>query len=491
MRLRNIAVYLGIDQNQVPDIAVKNLQYDSRQVQPEDVFIALSGTAQDGHDYIDMALANGAAAVIVERPDVNVPDGVPMLVCKNTRKAVALLAELWHDFPDRKLHMLGVTGTNGKTTTTTLIKYLWEQEGIKSGLIGTVVNQAGDKTLPATHTTPEPLALAELLDFMVQEHCKNVVMEVSSHALKQERVDAIHFDGAIFTNMTQDHLDFHHTFEDYLQSKLKLFTMLDRGNTNMKYGIINIDDPAAEDFLMETKVPVWTYGIEKPATLQAIDYQLTHEGTHFTLLYKGKQYPVDIPLTGKFNVYNSLAAIAALLAEGMPLKNICKHLAHAPQIPGRFERVDAGQEFTIIVDYAHTPDGLENVLNTAKEIAQNRLITVFGCGGDRDKGKRPIMGKIAGTYSDYAVITSDNPRTEDPMAIIAQVEAGMKEVSQQYEVEENRRHAIEIALRMAKKGDVVMIAGKGHEDYQLVNGKVLNFDDRKVAREIIESLKQK
>ncbi len=490
MRLKDVAQYLGVDSPAVPDISVKNLQYDSRCIQPEDVFIAIVGTASDGHDYIDMAVANGASALIVENPEAARNADIPVLVCSDTRRAVALLAMLWHGFPDRKLHIIGVTGTNGKTTTTTLVKYLWEREGIKSGLIGTVRNMSGDRVLPATHTTPEPLQLAELLDIMVRDGCQNVVMEVSSHALKQERVDAIHFDGAAFTNMTQDHLDFHKTFEDYLQSKLMLFKMLDRGNTSKKFGIINIDDPVAPDFLMKTKVPVMTYGIEKPATLQAVDYHLTAKGTTFTLLYNGNEYPVDIPLTGKFNVYNCLAAIGITLAEGMPLANICKHLANAPQIPGRFEKIDCGQDFTVIVDYAHTPDGLKNVLATAREIAENRLITVFGCGGDRDQTKRPIMGEFAAKYSDYAIITSDNPRTEDPMFIIRQVEKGVKPLTDQYAIEENRRKAIEKALAMAKKGDVVIIAGKGHEDYQLVNGKVLEFDDRKVAREFLWAARQ-
>lgn len=488
MRLKEVAQYLGIDAAAVPDIDVKNLQYDSRCIQPEDVFIAIVGTAGDGHDYIDMAVEKGASALIVENAEKAAHVDIPVLVCSDTRKAISLLAMLWHDFPDRKLHIIGVTGTNGKTTTTTLIKYLWDQEGIKSGLIGTVKNISGDRALPSTHTTPEPLQLAELLDIMVKDGCQNVVMEVSSHALKQERVDAIHFDGAAFTNMTQDHLDFHKTFEDYLNSKLMLFTMLDRGNTSKKFGVINIDDPVAEDFLMKTKVPVMTYGIEKPATLQAVDYHLTHKGTTFTLLYNGNEYKVDIPLTGKFNVYNCLAAMAILLAEGMPMANICKSLANAPQIPGRFEKVDKGQDFTVIVDYAHTPDGLENVLVTAREIAEKRLITVFGCGGDRDRTKRPIMGGIAAKYSDYSIITSDNPRTEDPMFIIGQVEEGVKPITDQYEIDENRRKAIEIALKMAKKGDVVMIAGKGHEDYQLVNGEVLDFDDRKVAGEILTKI---
>ncbi len=490
MRLRDVAMYLGLDNINVPDIEVKNLQYDSRRIQPEDLFVALVGVKSDGHDYIEKAIAQGAAAVLAERPMPELEGFVPILYCHNTRKATALLSALWHNFPDRNMRMIGVTGTNGKTTTTHLIKWVWDYYNINSGLIGTIQNSAGAKILPASHTTPEPVELGQLLAMMRDDNCANVVMEVSSHALKQNRVEGFHFDGAVFTNLTQDHLDFHGNFEDYLQSKIRLFTMLNRGDITCKYGVINIDDAAAPSFIEVTKVPIWTYSIKKPATLQASEYHVTPKGTSFTLLYRGAEHQVEVPLTGQFNVYNVLAAMAVLLAEGMELGKITEALAKAPQVAGRFEKVDEGQNFTVIVDYAHTPDGLENVLTTARGIAKNRLITVFGCGGDRDRTKRPIMGRIAGKLSDYVIITSDNPRTEEPMDIIAEIEPGIKGVSQNYEIDADRRTAIRLAIKKARQGDVVVIAGKGHEDYQLVKGQVLSFDDRKVAREILRESKK-
>lgn len=489
MRLRDIAVYLGIDPETVPDIRVKNLQYDSRTVQPEDVFIALVGTNVDGHDYIEHAVANGAVAVIAEYAPESVAAHTPVLVVKDTREVISLLAELLYDFPDKKLNILGVTGTNGKTTTTNLVRYLWQKRRVKCGLIGTICNYCGERKLPAGATTPEPLHLAELLSMMVEDECTHVVMEVSSHALKQKRVDALHFNGAVFTNLTQDHLDYHVTVEDYLNAKLQLFRMLDRNPAGKGFAVVNADDPHAGDFINASHAELWTYGIDNPATLQAQNYHLTGRGAAFEVLYQGKTYQAEIPLSGKFNVYNSLAALAAMLAQGFEISDLLADLKDVPQVAGRFEKVDCGQDFAVVVDYAHTPDGLENVLKTTREITRGKLIVVFGCGGDRDRGKRPIMGKLAATLADYAIVTSDNPRTEDPLAIIAAIEAGIKELDAaaqtKYEVQADRRLAIGRAIELAEPGDVVLIAGKGHEDYQLVNGRVLDFDDRKVAREFL------
>lgn len=489
MRLRDIAVYLGIDPETVPDIRVKNLQYDSRTVQPEDVFIALVGTNVDGHDYIEHAVANGAVAVIAEYAPESVAAHTPVLVVKDTREVISLLAELLYDFPDKKLNILGVTGTNGKTTTTNLVRYLWQKRRVKCGLIGTICNYCGERKLPAGATTPEPLHLAELLSMMVEDECTHVVMEVSSHALKQKRVDALHFNGAVFTNLTQDHLDYHVTVEDYLNAKLQLFRMLDRNPAGKGFAVVNADDPHAGDFINASHAELWTYGIDNPATLQAQNYHLTGQGAAFEVLYQGKTYQAEIPLSGKFNVYNSLAALAAMLAQGFEISDLLADLKDVPQVAGRFEKVDCGQDFAVVVDYAHTPDGLENVLKTAREITRGKLIVVFGCGGDRDRGKRPIMGELAAALADYAIVTSDNPRTEDPLAIIAAIEAGIKELDAaaqtKYEVQADRRLAIGRAIELAEPGDVVLIAGKGHEDYQLVNGRVLDFDDRKVAREFL------
>lgn len=324
---------------------------------------------------------------------------------------------------------------------------------------------------------------------MVEDECTHVVMEVSSHALKQKRVDALHFNGAVFTNLTQDHLDYHVTVEDYLNAKLQLFRMLDRNPAGKGFAVVNADDPHAGDFINASHAELWTYGIDNPATLQAQNYHLTGRGAAFEVLYQGKTYQAEIPLSGKFNVYNSLAALAAMLAQGFEISDLLADLKDVPQVAGRFEKVDCGQDFAVVVDYAHTPDGLENVLKTAREITRGKLIVVFGCGGDRDRGKRPIMGKLAAALADYAIVTSDNPRTEDPLAIIAAIEAGIKELDAaaqtKYEVQADRRLAIGRAIELAEPGDVVLIAGKGHEDYQLVNGRVLDFDDRKVAREFL------
>ena len=491
MRLRDIAVYLGIDPQTVPDIRVKGLQYDSRTIQPEDVFIALVGTNTDGHNYIEHAVAAGAVAVIAEYAPESVAAHTPVLVVKDTRAVISLLAEVMHDFPDRKLRTVGVTGTNGKTTTTNLIRYLWGCRRIKCGLIGTICNYCGERQLPAGATTPEPLHLAELLSMMVEEECTHMVMEVSSHALKQKRVDALHFDGAVFTNLTQDHLDYHKTVEDYLNAKLELFRMLDRGNTEEHFAVVNLDDPYAEHFVQASHASLWTYAIDKPATLRATSFKQGDNGTEIKLLYQGKEYHAVVPLSGKFNVYNSLAALCVMLAQGFNLSDLLADLANAPQVPGRFEKIDCGQPFSVVVDYAHTPDGLENVLKTARELVRGKLIVVFGCGGDRDRGKRPIMGRLAATLADRAIVTSDNPRTEDPLAIISEIEAGILELGAEYktryEVLADRRDAIGRAINLAEPGDVVLIAGKGHEDYQLVGGRVLAFDDRAVARDFLST----
>lgn len=492
MRLKDIAVYLDIDPSTVPDIYVKGLQYDSRSIQPEDIFIALSGTNTDGHNYIEHAVAAGAVAVIAEYAPESVAAHTPVLVVEDTRAVISLLSEVMHGFPSRQLKIVGVTGTNGKTTTTNLVRYLWQKRQIKCGLIGTICNYCGDRRLPAAATTPEPLHLAELLDMMVEDECSHLVMEVSSHALKQKRVDAMHFDGAVFTNLTQDHLDYHKTVEDYLDAKLELFRMLDRGDSTGRFAVVNLDDPYADRFAEASHVKLWTYAVDRAADLQATSFHLTPSGTEIELLYQGKKYSGRIPLSGKFNVYNSLAALCVMLAQGFELADLLEDLAGVPQVSGRFEKVDCGQDFTVVVDYAHTPDGLENVLNTARELLQatdGKLICVFGCGGDRDRGKRPIMGKIAVELADRVVVTSDNPRTEDPLAIISEIEAGIAEVYAEYKtdyvIEPDRRAAIGQAISMAQKGDVVLIAGKGHEDYQLVNGRVLDFDDRAVAREFL------
>ncbi len=476
------------------DTMIAGIAYDSRKVKKDYVFYAMSGVKTDGHQYIPQAIANGAVAIVVERPigeAFSIPAHVTVILCREIRLALGHTAAYFYDFPDRFLRLIGVTGTNGKTTTTNLIKWIFECFGQKTGLIGTIENKVGDLVLPASHTTPESLELFELLHEMKSSACRNVVMEVSSHGLKQGRVAQCHFDGAVFTNLTQDHLDYHLTFEDYLASKNILFSMVVPDEKINRYGIVNIDDPASRSFMDCSQVPVYTYGMNDMAMVRAVDYRIASYGTVFRLLVKmkpediGIEKEVKMPLIGKFNIYNCLAAICVGLAEGLDLDGIIVAMEKVPQVAGRFELVDEGQDFSVVVDYAHSPDGLLNVLSSAKELNPTRIITVFGCGGDRDKTKRPIMGKLAGSYSDIAIITSDNPRTEEPMDIICQVEQGTKSVTANYYVEENRRKAIALAIKLANPGDMIVIAGKGHENYQLVKGQVLHFDDRETARELI------
>ncbi len=486
MQLTEIAAFLGLEIKSGGEQTITGIQYNSQKVQPGNIFVCIQGEKTDGHNYVTDAVSRGAVAVLAAHTLPDLPQGVSLLVAENTRLTLAALANMWYQFPDRKMRIIGVTGTNGKTTTTHLIKWVLEQQGYATGLVGTIHNVAGKLDTGSTNTTPESLELFALFDEMVKSGCKYGVMEVSSHALKQGRVSACRFAAGVFTNLTQDHLDYHLTFEDYLYSKTKLFAMLKQQTDFPAYGVVNLDDHAASNFVNAANVPIWTYGIEEDADVQAKDFHLTASGTELTVSYGGKEYVAKIPLIGKFNIYNALAAVTTLLAEGIAMEDVLSALATAPQVPGRFELVDCGQDFAVVVDYAHTPDGLENVLSTAREITHGRVISVFGCGGDRDKTKRPIMGEIGGRYSDFAIITSDNPRTENPYAILEQVVAGITKVSDRYLVEESRGAAIAKAIAMAESGDLIMIAGKGHENYQLVNGVTLHFDDREEARKYLE-----
>jgi len=469
-----------------PDRDIAGLAYDSRKVQPGELFVAIPGNQVDGHAYIPQAIERGAVAVVCEHDDVEVPEGLPSIRVPSSRRALARLSAEFYGHPDRRLRLIGVTGTNGKTTTTLLIKWLLEQAGHKTGLVGTVCNMAGDRILPATHTTPESLELFRLFRMMEEQQCEYIVMEVSSHALSQGRVSACNFCGAVFTNLTQDHLDYHGSFENYLMSKVKLFQMLDTEAGPNRYGVINVNDKSSSVFAQHCAAPLWSYGSdEEGIQLRLLHYNPSMDGTGFVMTYRGQMYPVRIPLLGKFNVYNTLGAMAVALAEGIAMERIIEVLKTAPQVPGRFELIDEGQDFNVVVDYAHTPDGLKNVLGSAQKLRPRRLITVFGCGGNRDKGKRPIMGRIAGSLSDVAIITSDNPRFEAPLDIIDQVERGIKEVCNNYLVEEDRAKAIRLALNMAEAGDMVVLAGKGHEDYQIIGDTKHHFDDREIARQIL------
>lgn len=480
--LLNAIEPIGVTGNQ--EIEVRGICYDSRQVMAGTLFVAVKGYQTDGHNYIGNAASAGATTVVIER-DVEVPEGLTVIKVADSRKALALLADRFYQHPSKKITMVGVTGTNGKTTTTHLIRAIWNKVGINTGVIGTIHNLIGDRVLPVTNTTPESLDLQKLLAQMVDEQVKGVAMEVSSHALALSRVAGVDYDVAVFTNITQDHLDFHGNMEEYLAAKAKLF------QANIKYAVINADDPAAEQLIKVTQGKIITYAIEQDADVKAKDIQVTARGVNFTACGPWGEHKLELKLTGRFNVYNSLAAYTVGMALGYQGEVVKAALEGVGGVAGRFELVDRGQGFAVVVDYAHTPDGLENILTTARQITKGRLITVFGCGGDRDRTKRPIMGEIAARYSDLAMVTSDNPRTEDPDKIIEDVVAGVKKLAapENYMVIPDRRQAINRAVEMAQDGDVVVIAGKGHEDYQIIGTTKHHFDDREVAAEALEARK--
>ena len=465
------------------------IAYDSRKVGQGYLFVAIPGLQTDGYKYIGDAVAAGAIAVVAERQPVDLPPGVALILTENSRLLLGRLAATYYGHPEQELRLIGVTGTNGKTTTAYLIKFLLESRGIRTGLIGTVHNKAGQKILPASHTTPESLELFELFALMRAEGCRAVVMEVSSHALSQGRTECCDFSGAVFTNLTQDHLDYHGSLDEYRACKTRLFAALKHSVHKPSYSIVNADDPSVEAFVAASAVPVWRFGSGKTADLRLTGYQIGLFGSSFSLQYKGEAYEVSMPLIGKFNIYNALAALTCGLAEGIDMPECVRALQRAPQVPGRFELVQAGQDFTVVVDYAHTPDGLENMLKAARELNPRRLISIFGCGGNRDSGKRPLMGRIGAANSDMAVITTDNPRFEDPLDIIAQIEEGAKEAKSSYFVEPDRAKAIEKAIDLAEPGSIVVIAGKGHEDYQIVQGVKHHFDDREQAHAAILALR--
>ena len=462
------------------DPEVNDLQYDSRKVEKGSVFFCLRGENSDGHDFAAMAEEKGACAFVCEEKLDSV---LPQLIVEDSRLALANLAEAYYGFPHHELKIIGVTGTNGKTTTTHLVKHILDAAGKKTALMGTNHIIIGDETYPATHTTPDSLALSSYLRKMADAHCEYLIMEASSHALKQGRTAAIEFKTGAFTNLTQDHLDYHKTFDDYLKAKEILFTGLDKETGR---GIVNHDSPYCRDFLEVSNAPVWTYGLEEGADFRAENIEVSADGTAFDLSFEGKSYPVKIHLIGDFNVYNALTAMAIAVAEGLSLETVTDAIATAHQVKGRFEKVKERFGPTVIIDYAHTPDGLQNVLETAVKLRTNRVILVFGCGGDRDKTKRPIMGKIGGTYADYSFVTSDNPRTEDPMAIIRMVEEGIKESGGEYEVCCDRRDAIRDAILMAEDDDIVVVAGKGHEDYQIIGTEKHHFDDFEEVKEALK-----
>ena len=465
---------------------------DSRAVMGESLFVAVKGERVDGHGFVEQAVKSGAVAVVAQGSAVSGP--VPFVRVNDSRKALGLLGSRFYGDPSAHLKMIGVTGTNGKTTTTYLCKSLLEGIGRRVGLIGTVGYQIGQETIPASHTTPGALDLQALLAKMVEGGLNTAVMEVSSHALALDRTAGCEYDVAVFTNLTQDHLDFHHTMDEYFEAKLRLFTGLAGGKKTGKRAIVNLDDPRGGEIRAACPVPAWGYAIKNQADIKAERVRLSLAGTTFTAATPAGSFAVESRLVGEHNVYNLLGAIGVALHSGATSDQVCEAAAQITNVPGRFERVSSGQDFTVVVDYAHTEDALLRLLTAAQTLKTGRIITVFGCGGDRDRGKRPKMGRAAVEYSDVVILTSDNPRTEDPMAILHEVEIGVRDALAlrnhvQYHMVPDRREAIGAAIHEARRDDMVLIAGKGHEDYQIIGTKKFHFDDREVAREAIQQLR--
>ena len=448
---------------------ITGICYDSRAVKPGNLFVAICGYDTDGHKYIPMALEKGAACVLCEKA----PAEGEYVLLSDTRRGLALAGANWYGNPAGEMTMIGITGTNGKTTTTYLVKHILEDcLGAKVGLVGTIQNMIGDEVLHTERTTPESLELQALFRHMADAGCTHVVMEVSSHALCLHRVDGVTFDAGVFTNLTQDHLDFHKTMEEYCRAKAMLFA-------RSKVGAVNVDDPWAKEILAHATCPVITYSAKGQAALEATDIRLEPHHVAFTAHYQGTETACTLGIPGAFSVYNALSALSAALALGIAPEKAAASLATARGVKGRAEVVPTpGKDYTVLIDYSHTPDSLENILKTVREFARGRVIAVFGCGGDRDPIKRPIMGKIAADLADLVVVTSDNPRTEDPMAIIDQILVGIPKDQTPTTVIENRRQAIRWAMDNAQAGDVIVLAGKGHETYQEIGHEKFHLDER-------------
>jgi len=460
------------------DTEINKVEYDSRNIKFNDVFICIKGYETDGHGYVNNALEKGAAVIVCE-DDISTKSDCAVIKVKDTRKAMAEIGSNFYGNPKNKIKLIGVTGTNGKTTSTFMIKSILEAAGFKVGIIGTITNSIGEKKITASRTTPESLDLHKLFKEMVDSGIDYCVMEVSSHSLYLDRVYGLQFSQGVFTNLTRDHLDFHKTFENYYRSKLMLFN-------NCKNSIINIDGEYGIKVMEDINGNRITFSLESEADVKGRNLVMHSRGVEFDLEFKNSLTHINLNIPGKYNVENAIGSAAACLLEGIPIDTVKKGLESMLCVPGRCELVTHGYNlgFDVIVDYAHTPDGLENILKTAREFTRGRLISVFGCGGDRDKTKRPVMGDIGTKLSDIAIITSDNPRTENPDMIINDILHGIK--SNNYIVVENRKEAIKKSIELAEIGDIIVIAGKGHEDYQILKSGKIHFDEREIVKEILK-----
>ena len=482
MRLKDLIQDLEIIESSIdPSQEITGISYDSRKTEPGNIFVAIKGTREDGHRFIDNAIRKGAVCIVLESKDF-IKDGISFIRVKDTRKALSKLSKNYFSPPLNDMNIIGITGTNGKTTTSYLIESILRSSGRNVGVIGTISYRFSGKTIKADMTTPESLELMKLLRDMADEGIKDVVMEVSSHSLSQERARDCPFKIAVFTNITRDHLDYHGSIKSYFDAKKRLFLEYDP-----EFCVINRDDTFGRKLIKEIKGRnLITYGL-KDADIVAKDIEIDKEGIKAEILLPNREsVKLRSRLIGKFNLYNILASISTCYLLEIEKDFIEEGISNFGGVPGRMELIKNGGSPYVIIDYAHTPDALLNVIRTIKDIFPGRLITVFGCGGERDKGKREIMGRIAGSLSDFVIITSDNPRSEDPYSIMKQIEKGLESVSSNYLLEIDRKEAIRKAIKIAGKEDVILVAGKGHEDYQIIGNKRIPFEDRSVVKELLK-----
>ncbi len=460
------------------EIEIANVKKDSRKVDKGDAFVCINGVTADGHKFAKTAAEHGAAVVICEH-DVGLEN---QLIVEDSRKAYALMCAAYFGHPAKKLKIVGVTGTNGKTTTCIVLKSILEHFGHKVGLIGTVQNMIGDEILPAKNTTPDPYELHSLFSLMVAADCDYAVMEVSSHAIDMKRVYGLRYSACVFTNLTQDHLDYHKTMENYLNVKKSIFSLCTKA-------VVNADDKYAKDIIDACDCDVYTYAVEKDAAFKAQSICHRVDGVDFELCGDGVIGRVHFKTPGEFSVYNAMAAGVCAVALGLPFAGVVDALCDGPKVKGRAEVVPTGRDFTVVIDYAHTPDGLLKIMQTLNEVKKGRLVTVFGCGGERDKTKRPIMGRLAVENSDKVIVSSDNPRSEDPEEIIKDVMAGIEGSDVPVETIADREEAVRHAIMTAQPGDMILLAGKGHETYQVLKDETIHLDEREIVADAIKNLK--